>query len=68
MFKSQTNQTPFKSTKAINKTQKTQKTQKKQKKQKKTKKNYRHLCDLNACGQSPVDFESTSLTPRTRCH
>jgi hypothetical protein len=27
----------------------------------------RHRRDLNSRGQSPVDFESTSLTTRTRC-
>ena len=30
-------------------------------------KNHRHRRDLNSRGQSPVDFESTSLTTRTRC-
>jgi C4-dicarboxylate-specific signal transduction histidine kinase len=28
---------------------------------------HRHRRDLNSRGQSPVDFESTSLTTRTRC-
>ena len=27
----------------------------------------RHLGDSNPCGQSPADFESASLTTRTRC-
>ena len=30
-------------------------------------KKQRHRRDLNSRGQSPVDFESTSLTTRTRC-
>ena len=30
-------------------------------------KSHRHRRDLNSRGQSPVDFESTSLTTRTRC-
>ena len=30
-------------------------------------KKLRHRRDLNSRGQSPVDFESTSLTTRTRC-
>jgi hypothetical protein len=28
----------------------------------------RHRGDSNPCGQSPMDFESTSLTARTQCH
>ena len=32
-----------------------------------TGKKLRHRRDLNSRGQSPVDFESTSLTTRTRC-
>ena len=31
-------------------------------------KKQRHRQDLNLRGRSPVDFESTSLTTRTRCH
>jgi hypothetical protein len=27
----------------------------------------RHRGDLNPCGQSPMDFESISLTARTQC-
>ena len=28
----------------------------------------RHRGDSNPCGQSPMDFESISLTARTQCH